>query len=69
VKSLARNHRLALLCGEEDPAHCHRNLLVGVALVAEGFRVLHIRATGNIEEVGSREKVHEKPRAEQLTLF
>ena len=41
--------RVALMCGEEDPAHCHRRLLVGRVLVERGHELLHIRADGRIE--------------------
>jgi uncharacterized protein (DUF488 family) len=41
--------RVALMCGEEDPAHCHRRLLIGRVLVERGHELLHIRADGRIE--------------------
>ncbi len=41
-------YRIALLCGEEDPAHCHRRLLVTRVLVERGHHVLHIRGDGRI---------------------
>lgn len=41
--------RVALMCGEEDPAHCHRRLLVGRVLTERGHQVLHIRGDGRIE--------------------
>ncbi len=45
----AREHRVALMCNEENPAECHRRLLVGRVLVEKGARVLHIRGDGRIE--------------------
>jgi len=42
-------YRVALLCGEEDPAHCHRRLLVGRVLVERGHEMLHIRGDGRVE--------------------
>jgi hypothetical protein len=45
----AREHRVALMCNEENPAECHRRLLVGRVLVEKGVRVLHIRGAGRIE--------------------
>jgi uncharacterized protein (DUF488 family) len=45
----AREHRVALMCNEENPAECHRRLLVGRVLVEKGVRVLHIRGDGRIE--------------------
>jgi uncharacterized protein (DUF488 family) len=41
--------RIALLCGEEDPAHCHRRLLIGRVLVERGHEMTHIRGDGRIE--------------------
>jgi|SRR5580658_6296132 uncharacterized protein (DUF488 family) len=43
------NYRVALLCGEEDPAHCHRRLLVGRVLAERGHELLHIRADGRLQ--------------------
>jgi len=40
---------VALMCGEEDPAHCHRRLLVGRVLIERGHEVLHIRGDGRVE--------------------
>ena len=41
--------RVALVCGEEDPAHCHRRLLIGRVLTERGHTMLHIRGDGRIE--------------------
>lgn len=41
--------RIAMLCGEEDPAHCHRRLLVGRVLMERGHRILHLRGDGRVE--------------------
>jgi uncharacterized protein (DUF488 family) len=41
--------RVALLCGEENPAHCHRRLLVGRVLVERGHELLHIRGDGRLQ--------------------
>jgi uncharacterized protein (DUF488 family) len=43
------SYRVALMCSEEDPAGCHRRLLVGRVLVNDGVRLLHIRGDGSIE--------------------
>jgi len=45
----AREHRVALMCNEENPAECHRRLLVGRVLVEKGARVLHIHGDGRVE--------------------
>jgi uncharacterized protein (DUF488 family) len=41
--------RVALVCGEENPAHCHRRLLVGRVLAEHGCTMLHIRGDGRVE--------------------
>jgi hypothetical protein len=41
--------RVALVCGEEDPAHCHRRLLIGRVLTERGHNMLHIRGDARIE--------------------
>lgn len=43
----------ALLCSEEDPAHCHRRLLVGRALQERGVTLFHIRGDGSVETEGA----------------
>jgi uncharacterized protein (DUF488 family) len=40
---------VALLCSEENPARCHRRLLVGRALEERGITLLHIRGDGSLE--------------------
>lgn len=41
--------RVAILCSEENPAHCHRRLLVGRVLAAQGVAIDHIRGDGRLE--------------------
>ncbi len=45
--------RTAILCSEEDPARCHRHLLIAAYLSAHspGVRILHIRGSGRVEEL------------------
>ncbi|MBI2857629.1 MAG: DUF488 domain-containing protein [Chloroflexi bacterium] len=45
-----REHHVAIMCSEEDPANCHRRLLVGRALEASGVKLYHLRANGRIQE-------------------
>lgn len=40
---------VCLLCSEEDPARCHRGLLVGRVLAETGVSVAHIRHNGSTE--------------------
>jgi len=49
VLAAAQTSRIALLCSEEDPARCHRHLLIGRVLRQRGVPVSHIRRDGRIE--------------------
>ena len=42
-------HRIALMCAEKEPLHCHRTLLVAQALDERGVAVSHIHADGRLE--------------------
>ena len=42
-------HRVVLMCNEEDPTECHRRLLVGRVLAEHGVEVLHIRGDGRVQ--------------------
>jgi uncharacterized protein (DUF488 family) len=44
-----RARTAVLLCSEEDPARCHRRLLVGRTLEERGITLLHIRGDGSVE--------------------
>jgi len=57
-----RAHRVALLCSEEDPAGCHRRLLVGRALSNRGISIRHIRGDGSVQTEG-------EPGGDQPALF
>jgi uncharacterized protein (DUF488 family) len=55
IKRLEReiqSNRITLLCSEEDPARCHRRLLVGRTLEERGFTLWHIRGDGSIQIEG-----------------
>lgn len=45
----ASEFRVALLCSEEDPAHCHRRLLISRVLMERGATITHIRGDGSID--------------------
>ena len=49
VLARGQTQRIALLCSEEDPARCHRHLLIGRVLRRRGVAVAHIRRDGHIE--------------------
>ena len=45
----AKEHRVALMCAEKEPLHCHRTLLVGHELDKSGIDVAHILPDGRLE--------------------
>lgn len=42
-------HRVALMCSEEDPTHCHRRLLIAKVALQHGVAVRHVRADGRFQ--------------------
>lgn len=44
-----KKYRVAMMCSEENPAVCHRHLLVGRVLSERGLTVLHIRGDGQVQ--------------------
>jgi uncharacterized protein (DUF488 family) len=66
-----QEHRVAILCSEEDPINCHRRLLVGRVLRDRGIDVVHLRADGATQteaEVAALELVR-YPDRYQGTMF
>jgi uncharacterized protein (DUF488 family) len=49
LEELARERRTAIVCAEGDWRRCHRRL-ISDALAAQGWRVVHIRPDGGVEE-------------------
>lgn len=45
----AEDYRVAIMCSEEDPSHCHRRLLISKVLLERGLTVAHIRKSGRLE--------------------
>jgi uncharacterized protein (DUF488 family) len=45
-----RRQRVAMMCSEEDPAVCHRHLLVGRVLAEQGVALRHIRGDGRVQD-------------------
>ena len=45
----AAEYRVVLMCSEEDPTECHRNLLIGRVLADRGVEVIHIRGNGRLD--------------------
>ena len=63
-------HAVALLCGEEDPAGCHRRLLVGRVLRERGVDVVHIRGDGRVQSEDEISRGEEFQRTQgQMALF
>jgi len=48
LENEAGKNRVALVCAEKDPAHCHRALLVGREAQRRGWTVHHILAEGDL---------------------
>jgi uncharacterized protein (DUF488 family) len=66
-----RKFRVVLLCSEENPANCHRRLLVGKVLREHGVIVEHVRGNGRVEleeELSWEEKSKNRDDS-QLMLF
>ena len=66
----ARRARVSILCSEEDPAGCHRRLLVGRVLARNSVEILHIRGDGGLqteEDLLRAEEPHS--RTSRQTLF
>jgi len=49
VMAASRDHRVALLCSEENPLECHRHRLIASALQERNVDVLHIRKDGTVQ--------------------
>lgn len=64
LAALSEKAVVAILCGEEDPARCHRSRLIAPALAELGIQVLHIRADGRLQETSEIGL-----KARQLPLF
>jgi uncharacterized protein (DUF488 family) len=63
--ALAQERQTTILCAEEDPASCHRRLLVAPALVRTGAAIVHVRGDGRLEP----ERDLSPPETRQLDLF
>ncbi len=48
----SRERRVALMCAERDPSHCHRALLISPELERAGVHVTHILSDGSLETHG-----------------
>jgi uncharacterized protein (DUF488 family) len=50
------DHRVAMLCAEEDPLDCHRGLMIAPALVERHIAPIHLRGNGEQESTEELEK-------------
>jgi len=67
LEDALRQSVVAALCSEEDPAGCHRRLLVGRVLGERGVTVEHIRGDGRLQT--EAEVAAAEPHGNQLNLF
>ena len=63
-----RDYKVAMLCAEENPAACHRRLLIGRVLLDRGIQVEHIRGDGRIQ-TEDEIAAETDPNRDQLALF
>ena len=59
--------RICLMCAEENPAHCHRHLLITRTLRHQGLDVRHVRGDGSLEPASAFDEAPADPA--QLSLF
>jgi uncharacterized protein (DUF488 family) len=67
LKTGISKYTVALMCGEENPAGCHRRHLIGRALKDQNIEVLHIRAGGNVDSEEDLNRAEEPP-ARQISI-
>jgi uncharacterized protein (DUF488 family) len=65
LNPILNQYRTAILCSEENPTTCHRQILIGNHFCNQGFHVFHIRGSGRFE---IQEKGDEKKLPNQLDL-
>ena len=65
-----KTYRVALMCSEENPANCHRYLLVSIVLEDRGIAVFHIRGDGRIQSKDDLSRENEEFKDnQQQSLF
>ncbi|HVS34501.1 MAG TPA: DUF488 domain-containing protein [Gemmataceae bacterium] len=50
------DHRIAMLCSEDDPLDCHRGLMISPAAKQQGVSSLHLRKDGSAETMEAMER-------------
>lgn len=66
-----QKYKVAIMCSEENPAVCHRRLLIGRVLIMRGIRVSHIRGDSRVQtdaELAGQEQ-GDDGKDHQLMLF
>ncbi len=63
----ASRFRVAMMCSEENPIHCHRRLLVGRVLADLGVRIIHLR--GDHRAQTEEDFMADVQGTQQLSLF
>ncbi|MBT9151519.1 MAG: hypothetical protein DDT40_01715 [candidate division WS2 bacterium] len=58
---------VAVMCSEENPAYCHRRLLISRVLHDRGFNIIHVRGDGN--QLPEQTLQDEESTCVQLSLF
>lgn len=61
-------YTIAMLCAEENPAACHRRLLIGRVLIEHGIAVEHIRGDGRLQ-TEEELALEIDPADKQISLF
>jgi uncharacterized protein (DUF488 family) len=69
LEEMGKASRVAIMCSEEDPATCHRHLLVGRVLAQRGMNLRHIRGDGRVQTAEDLASSDEVPPYEQLALL
>jgi uncharacterized protein (DUF488 family) len=69
LETAAAQQRVALLCSEEDPAVCHRYLLIGRVLAERGISLRHIRGDGRLQTDAEVEAEAQPDDSGQQALF
>ena len=65
----AREQPTAVMCAEEDPAHCHRQHLIAQTLIDEGIRVMHIRADISLQTAWKEDRQAKGSHPDQPPLY
>jgi len=66
LKKGLEQHVVAILCAEEDPAGCHRRLLIGRVLTEQGIAVSHVRGDGRLQ---TEQELRASETKDQMGLF